>query len=258
HLDEQWPSLVTPAKSGQSSSSSYGTDANHLDALTVVKAQQAISSEIVLERLVDTLLRVALENAGAQRGALLLLREDMLEVAALADTTPGQGSTPGEAARRLPWTLLSYVRRSGEHVLLHDTAQPHSFSSDPYFSHSLARSLLCLPLWRHEEFTGLLYLENDLATEAFSPSRVALLRHIASQAAISVENARLYAEVRRAETALRQSNDELEQRVEERTRELKQAQAHLVETARAVGMADIASNILHEVGNTLLSILIDT
>ncbi|MBN1205639.1 MAG: AAA family ATPase [Myxococcaceae bacterium] len=258
HLDEQWPSLVAPTKSGQRTSSSYDTDSSRLDALTVVKAQQAISSEIVLERLVDTLLRVALENAGAQRGALLLLRNDTLEVAAQVDTTHDQGSAPGESARQLPWTLLTYVRRSGEHVLIDDTAQPHPFSSDLYFSHSLARSVLCLPLSRQEEFTGLLYLENDLATEAFSPSRIALLRHIASQAAISFENARLYEEVRLAEAALRQSNDELELRVEERTRELKQAQAHLVETARSVGMADIASNILHEVGNTLLSIVIDT
>ena len=258
HLDEQWPSLASPKVGREESSTSYDTDSNHLDALTVVKAQQAISSEIVLERLVDTLMRVALETAGAQRGALLLLRQDTLEVAALVDSTPGLTPLPEEPARRLPWTLLTYVRRSGSHVLLNDISQPHAFSNDPYFSLGAARCLLCLPLGRGETIGGVLYLENDLATEAFSPSRIALLKHIASQAAISVENARLYEEVRRAETALRQSNDELERRVEARTRELKQAQAHLMETARVVGMEEIASNILHDAGNALTSVVVDS
>ena len=258
HLDEQWPVLASPSGRRQGSSTTYDTDSNHLDALTVVKAQQAISSEIVLERLVDTLMRVALETAGAQRGALLWLRQDTLEVAALVDSTPDRASLPAEPARRLPWTLLTYVRRSGEYVLLNDTAQPHAFSNDPYFSQATARCLLCLPLGRGEALGGVLYLENDLATEAFSPSRIALLKHLASQAAISVENARLYEEVRRAETALRQSNDELERRVEERTRELKQTQSHLMETARVVGMAEIASNILHEAGNALTSVVVDS
>jgi predicted ATPase/signal transduction histidine kinase len=259
HLDAQWPSLATPASvRRQDSRATYDTDTNRLDTLTLVKAQQAISSEIVLKRLVDTLMRVALETAGAQRGALLLLRQDTLEVAALVDSTSGRAAPPEESARRLPWTLLTYVRRSGEHILLNDTALPHGFSNDPYFDQGAARSLLCLPLSRGETLGGVLYLENDLATEAFSPSRMALLEHLASQAAISVENARLYEEVRRAETALRQSNDELERRVEERTRELKQAQSHLMETARVVGMAEIASNILHEAGNALTSVVVDS
>ncbi|WNG47057.1 AAA family ATPase [Archangium minus] len=257
-MDELWPVLASPLVKGPESSTSYDTDSSHLDAITIVKAQQAISSEIVLDRLVNTLMRVALENVGAQRGALLLLRNDTLEVAALVDTFSGLSSISAEAERPLPWTLLTYVRRSGEHVLINDTAQPHAFSSDAYFSDSPARCVLCLPLGRQEELGGLLYLENDLASEAFSQRRVALLRHIVSQAAISIENARLYAEVRRAEAAMRQSNDELERRVEERTRELKQAQAHLVETARVAGMAEIASNILHEAGNALTSVVVDT
>ncbi|MFE8605402.1 trifunctional serine/threonine-protein kinase/ATP-binding protein/sensor histidine kinase [Archangium violaceum] len=258
HLDEQWPSLASPKVGLQESDTSYDTNSNHLDALTLVKAQQAISSEIVLERLVDTLIRVALETAGAQRGALLLLRQDTLEVAAIVDSTPGRAPLPEDPARRLPWTLLTYVRRSGSHVLLNDISLPHAFSNDPYFSHGGARCLLCLPLGRGEALGGVLYLENDLTTEAFSPSRISLLKHIASQASISVENARLYEEVRRAETALRQSNDELERRVEARTRELKQAQAHLMETARVVGMEEIASNILHDAGNALTSVVVDS
>jgi predicted ATPase/signal transduction histidine kinase/tRNA A-37 threonylcarbamoyl transferase component Bud32 len=246
HLESQWPHLGSPAATEEALTTS-STNSTRIDALTVVKAQQAISSEIVLERLVTTLLQAAIENAGAQRGALLLPSGDTLSVVALSDTSPG-----GE----LPWTLLSYVRRTREHVLIGDASKPHPFSSDPYLARAGARSVLCLPLLRQEQFSGALYLENDLATNAFSPARLALLGHLASQAAISIENARLYADVQRAKAELRQANDELEQRVEERTRELKQAQARLVDTAREVGMAEIATNVLHNVGNVLTSAVI--
>jgi signal transduction histidine kinase len=110
---------------------------------------------------------------------------------------------------------------------------------------------------RQEQFSGALYLENNLATNAFSPARVALLGHIASQAAISIENARLYAGKERAEAELRRANEELEQRVEERTRELKQAQGRLVDTAREVGMSEVATNVLHSVGNVLTSAVVN-
>ncbi|HYO56266.1 AAA family ATPase, partial [Archangium sp.] len=252
-LDEQWPHFSS-SSDGRGTTTTYDTGSSQLDALAVVKAQQAISSEILLDSLVSTLMRVALESAGAQRGALLLLQGDSLQVAALSDASgPQDDSSP-----RLPWSLLAYVRRTGEHVLLDDTSQPHPFSSDTSLSPTHARSVLCLPLRRKDAFYGLLYLENSLTTGAFSPGRLALLGHIASQAAISIENARLFSDVQRAEVALRQANEELELRVEQRTRELKQAQAQLVETARLVGMADIASNILHDVGNTLNSLVVDS
>ena len=119
-------------------------------------------------------------------------------------------------------------------------------------------SVLCLPLRRQEAVQGLLYLEHALTPQAFTAGRIALLRHLASQAVISLENARLYAEVQQAEAALRQANEALEARVEARTHELKQAQASLVETARRVGMAEVASNVLHDVGNTLTSLIVDT
>jgi GAF domain-containing protein len=261
HLDMHWPQLASPVGGEDASSSGgYDTDASHLDVLSVVKAQQAISREINLGRLVATLLRVALENAGAQRGALLLPQGEALQVEALVDSAQGEvEAAPSEAAaRELPWTLLSYVRRAGEHVLIDDAAEPHAFASDPFFARRPARSVLCLPLRRQEAFYGLLYLENALTPRAFPPGRLALLQHLASQAVISMENARLYGELQQAGTALRRANEELELRVEERTRELKQAQANLVDTARRVGMAEVASNVLHDVGNTLTSLMVDT
>ena len=135
-------------------------------------------------------------------------------------------------------------------------SKPHSYSSDSYFEHGRAKSVLCLPLLRQEEFVGVLYLENSLAADAFTPARIVLLGHIASQAAISIENARLYADIKQAQAALRDANDELERRVDERTHELKEAQARLVGMARAAGMSEIASNVLHNVGNILTSAVV--
>ncbi|HEX8698224.1 MAG TPA: ATP-binding protein, partial [Myxococcaceae bacterium] len=253
HLASQWPHLTSSSSRDEAYTD---TDSAQIDALTVVKAQQALSGEIVLERLADTLLRMAIENAGAQRGALLLPQGGKLTVVAVSGTTL-ERSGPGPEEERLPWTLIAYVRRTREHALIGDASQPHPFSSDAWLEHGGARSVLCLPLVRQEECRGVLYLENSLASNAFTPTRIALLGHLASQAAISIENARLYADIQRAEAALRRANDELEKRVEERTRELRQAQAQLVDTARAAGMAEVATNVLHNVGNVLNSAVIN-
>ncbi|WNG30402.1 AAA family ATPase [Cystobacter fuscus] len=250
YLESLWPELSS-SSSTRDARTTGGTDSTRIDALTVVKAQQAVSSEIELEPLVTTLLRAAIENAGALRGALLLPQGDTLAVAAMSDTS-GAAAAPG-----LPWTLLSYVRRTREHVLIGDTSKPHPFAFDAYLAHGGARSVLCLPLSRQEQLSGVLYLENHLATNAFSPARLTILEHLASQAAISIENARLYEDVQRARMELRRANEELEQRVRERTRELEQAQARLVDTAREVGMAEVASNVLHNVGNVLTSAVVN-
>ncbi|MDY7227322.1 trifunctional serine/threonine-protein kinase/ATP-binding protein/sensor histidine kinase [Hyalangium rubrum] len=253
HLDDQWPHLASTVPAEETLTD---TDSTQIDALTVVKAQQAISGEIVLERLADTLLKVAIENAGAQRGALLLPHGGKLSVVAMQGLGP-ESSSSGSREENLPWNLITYVRRTREHVLIGDASLPHPFSSDAWLARGGARSVLCLPLLRQEEFRGVLYLENSLATNAFTRARSTLLGHLASQAAISIENARLYADVQRAEGALRRANDELEKRVEERTRELKQAQAQLVDTARSAGMAEVAANVLHNVGNVLTSAVIN-
>ncbi|WP_257463258.1 trifunctional serine/threonine-protein kinase/ATP-binding protein/sensor histidine kinase [Archangium lipolyticum] len=258
HLEARWPGL-SPSRTPSDHETTSTTDSTHIDALSVVKAQQAISGEIVLERLVTTLLRVAIENAGAQRGALLLPDGDTLSVAAVSGSSPDGAVVPVTEGtpHELPGTLIAYVKRTHEHVLIHDASRPHPFSSDEYLRRSGARSVLCLPLMRRETLSGALYLENNLATHAFNPERLALLSHLATQAATSIENARLYEDVRQGKAALRQANDELEQRVEERTRELKEAQARLVDTAREVGMAEVASNVLHNVGNVLTSAVIN-
>ncbi|MFY0527138.1 trifunctional serine/threonine-protein kinase/ATP-binding protein/sensor histidine kinase [Archangium gephyra] len=256
-LESRWPELALAACAERESS--HDTDSSQIDALTVVKAQRAISGEIVQERLVTTLMQVAIENAGAQRGALLLVRGDTLRVMAISGESPEDPILlpPEGAPAELPWTLIAYVKRTREDVLIGDASRAHPFPADEYLRRGRARSVLCLPLLRQEALYGVLYLENNLAAEAFTPDRRALLEHLASQAVISMENARLYAEVQHAEAALRRANDELEARVEERTRELREAQGRLVDTARAVGMSEVASNVLHNVGNVLTSAVVN-
>jgi diguanylate cyclase (GGDEF)-like protein/PAS domain S-box-containing protein len=205
-LAARHPQLIAPTVPAPTPSV---PDVTHLDLLSVAKASQAISSRIMLNELADTLLHIVLENAGAQTGYLVLCGGEGLMLAAEANLDQ-QGVVqvrcydriaPDEAS--LPAAILNYVRRSREQVLLPDVAQPHPFSSDPYFSRRQPKSVLCLPILRQNALVGLLYLENKLVTHAFTQERVAVLELLASQAAISLENARLYADLQEREARIR-------------------------------------------------------
>jgi PAS domain S-box-containing protein len=180
-----------------------------MDTLAVVKASQAISQEIVLADLATILMRTVLEHAGAQRG--LLLREHggipMVEAEAWIDGSeitirqPQPVHESGELD--LPLSVLKYVLRSHEVVLLDDAASDQRFMNDPYISRIRPRSLLCLPILRQTRLIGILYLENNLVRGAFSKDRITILEVLAAQAAISLENAELYKERERGEAALK-------------------------------------------------------
>ena len=187
-------------------------EAAQLDLLSVAKASQAISGQIVLDELVDTLMRIVLENAGAQIGYLLLVRNDSLVLAAEArveqQTVHVQlQREPASPESCLPAAILNYVRRSREPVLLADMAQLNPFAGDAYFAHRQPKSVLCLPILRQETLLGMLYLENSLVTQVFTPERVTVLQLLASQAAISLENALLYADLREREARIQRLVD---------------------------------------------------
>jgi diguanylate cyclase (GGDEF)-like protein/PAS domain S-box-containing protein len=183
-------------------------DVTHLDVLSIAKASQAISSQIVLVDLVDTLMHIVLENAGVQTGYLLLVRDEELVVAAHAHVD--QKGTDVQLhldkplpAAALPASIVNYVRRSREQVLLDDVEQPNPFSGDRYFSRAKPKSVLCLPILRQDALVGMIYLESGLVTHAFGPQRVAVLQLLASQAAISLQNARLYSDLQEREAKIR-------------------------------------------------------
>jgi PAS domain S-box-containing protein len=179
-----------------------GADVAQIDALAVVKASQAVSSQIVLDRLLETLMRIVIANAGAQRGCLLLGDGAGLVLAAEA-SVDGQaifvrlprGQAP--LAADLPASILDYVRRSRQNIILADASAPHPLVTDAYFARRDAKSVLCMPILRQAELVGLLYLENNLAACAFTPERIAVLELLASQTVISLQNARLYSDLQR-------------------------------------------------------------
>jgi serine phosphatase RsbU (regulator of sigma subunit) len=225
-----------------------------LDVASIIKASQAASTEIVLSKLIASLMRIVIQQAGAERGYLMLLHGGELWVegaAGTADHLPAgvSGAEPdrferfrldwgAERARALlPQSILDYVQRTRERVLVTSAEERRMFAADPYLTAAPPRSLLCLPMIRQGALVGLLYLENSLTSDAFSPDRVGLLEVVSSQAAISLENAALY--------------EKMEQRVQDRTRELeastreleaslcllKERQAQLIQAERKAAVA---------------------
>jgi C4-dicarboxylate-specific signal transduction histidine kinase len=168
----------------------------HFDLATAIKVSQAVSGEIVLEKLIDRLMRIAIEQAGAERG--LLIRPRGVEQRLEAEATTSGDSVIVElrdeqaGAACLPESVLHYVLRTGESVVLDDAAARSAFGEDAYIRERQTRSILCLPLINQGKLNGVVYLENNLTRSAFAPARVALLKLLASQAAISLENATLY------------------------------------------------------------------
>src|SRR5262249_27167184 len=168
-----------------------------LDIATVIQISQALSGEVVLEKLIERIMRVAIKHAGADRGLLICPRSDELMTYAEA-TAQGEdiaidvGERDASGAGTLPESLLRYVLRTGETVVLDDASSQNSFSGDPYVVQRRARSILCLPMTNQGRFVGVLYFENNLAPQVFTPSRLTVLKVLATQAAISLENIGLY------------------------------------------------------------------
>ena len=182
-----------------------------LDLATVIKVSQAVSGEMVLEKLIDKLMRTAIEHAGAERGLLILLRGVEERIGAEA-TTSGDDiivhlRNASVTAAVLPESVVRYVMRTHESVILGDASSRNPFSADPYIVQHRGRSVLCLPLIDQAGLTGVLYLENNLAPHVFIPDRIAVLKVIASQAAISLENTRLYRDLENREAKIRRLVD---------------------------------------------------
>jgi PAS domain S-box-containing protein len=194
-----------------SRTATIGAPVERLDVGTVLKAAQAVSGEIVLGELIKTLLRIAIENAGAERGLLILFLGDEPRIA--AEATAGRGQVEvtlrqtAASPVELPESVLHTVIRTRESVILDDASAQNPFLADEYICQKRARSILCLPLVKLAELIGVLYLENNLASHVFTPERISVLELLASQAAISLENARLYSDLQEREAKIRRLVD---------------------------------------------------
>ena len=166
-LDEMYPHL-REEEPAPAPTSTIGAPVEHLDLATVIKVSQAVSGEIVLEKLIDTLMRTAIEQAGAERGLLILPRgaEPRIEAEATTggDAVVVQLRDQPVTATVLPESVLHYVLRTQESVILDDAAAQPPFAADPYLRQRQARSILCLPLVNQTKLIGVLYLENNLAS----------------------------------------------------------------------------------------------
>jgi PAS domain S-box-containing protein len=218
-LDKRYPHLLNDAADMVSSrqmttSSLLNTSGNtsdlNLDLATVIKASQAISREIVLDALLAKLMRIVIENAGAERGLLMLeyqgqwvieaegnVEQDEIRVLQELSIYEGHDST------LLPLSIINYVVNTREHVVLNDAACSGHFTHDPYIIVHQPRSVLCVPLLYQGTLMGMLYLENNLTTDAFTPERLTVLNLLAAQAAISIKNAMLYTNLEESEAKYR-------------------------------------------------------
>jgi PAS domain S-box-containing protein len=208
---EQLHPYLRDAPVPASRTATIGAPVERLDVGTVLKAAQAVSGEIVLDELIKTLLRIAIEHAGAERGLLILSPGDEPRIAAEATTGPSQVEVTlrqtAVSQAELPESVLHTVIRTRQSVILDDASTQNPFSADEYLCQTHVRSVLCLPLVKQTKLIGVLYLENNLASHVFTPARISVLELLASQAAISLENARLYNDLREREARIRRLVD---------------------------------------------------
>jgi len=222
------------------------------DLITIMKITRAISSEIVLPKLLDKLIKIIIESSGAGKGVLLLKSRDRLLIEAEGsvgdDSVKLLHSVPVEGAESLPLGIINYVDRTHEYVVLSKPEQDNVFMNDPYILKHKPKSILCGPLIYKSELLGVLYIENSILPDAFSGERSEVIKLLGSQIAVSLENARLYKEMeaqaeeikninanlsleidqrKKAERELTNYRDHLEELVAQRTKELERSRQAL-------------------------------
>ncbi|MEM9541013.1 MAG: AAA family ATPase [Cyanobacteria bacterium P01_E01_bin.42] len=221
YLEEKYPHLlveVTPQttrslqqKITKTLTRSDSQSRESLDITSVFKATRAISSEILLDRLLSALMKILVENAGAQRGILLLANEEYLTVAAIQEIETTKEivllSTPLEEFPTIPVSIVRNVARTREAVFLDDATQPNSFTGDPYIQQNQCHSLACVPFINQGQLQGIAYLENNLTLGAFTKKRVESVQILAGQAAIAISNAQLYDRLKASKQQIQQLYD---------------------------------------------------
>lgn len=225
------------------------TRAGSLDLAAVTKAAQLLSGEIVLSQLLDKLMHTIVANAGATTGFLMLERDKQLIVEAIksvgSDTVALQQSIRANQIDRLPMSVINYVARTHENVVSSDPAAESAFATDPYIQLHQPKSILCAPIQGQGKLIGLVYLENNITSGAFTDDRLDVLLLLCAQAAIALENARLYHDLQQSEMRERERGRELKQSL----KDLQEAQLKLVQGEKMATLGQLVAGVAHEINN---------
>jgi predicted ATPase/class 3 adenylate cyclase/GAF domain-containing protein/tRNA A-37 threonylcarbamoyl transferase component Bud32 len=219
-LEARYPQLLSKKSTAQlrvSETSSGSESTEVLDLASVMKATQVISGEMLLDKLLAKLMKILIENAGAQKGFLILEQAGKLlieaEGAAKEDSVSVLQSVPIEpvgvygSTVLLSSAIINYVARTKESVVLNDATREGQFTKDSYITQNQPKSILCVPLINQDKLISIVYLENNLTAGAFTPDRLEVIKLLSAQAAIAIANAKLYSEVKASESKLTQFNE---------------------------------------------------
>ena len=226
--------LFSPSSHTRTSTSSNTSISESLDLATLLNASQMLSSEIELDKLLLALLRVVLENAGADKCALLMPKDGRWAIEAMSQL--GQSEIllhPGsiEESQAVPVSAINTVKHTLQSLVIGNAIAHPTLAADPYILRQCPKSVLCAPLLNQGKLIGILYLENNLTIGAFTGDRIKLLNLICTQAAISLENARLYQQSQQALT------------------DLKEAQLQIVQSEKMSALGNLVAGIAHEINN---------
>ena len=252
---------------------SYTSISKYFDVATIIKASQALSEKIEFSELISTLIQVVMENAGASKCALILSEGENLDLTVTAVGTSSVSTSITttfpfielDDSKDIPISLINYVKRTKKIFVFDDAKDVTSLAGDSYIIRQQPKSLLCTPITNQGKLLGILYLENNVTVGTFTRDRVQILNLLTTQAAISLENARLYKNLAQANLSLEEYNHTLEEKVQARTRELNEKNQHLkqaledlqntqtqlIQSEKMSSLGQMVAGMAHEINNPI-------